>query len=795
MKKKIITGLIIVLLPLLGLVVIGTGLLSVVDFVSSLVKDAAGVFTAGRVEKEISMADLSSYDLNKMIDVVDNETIITDDLLDEMMIERDTLIELLNVVQDYNENYDTAKKTIQAKKTYTEEVVDESAGSINIYDPVHDTWIKDTASGEAAKKKKVKKTTYVDMDYEVTAETYEKDFHQVNWQSVYITAIEETLQNYGHNYQISQKNKKGNNSQESTEMSTEGETETQEGDGGEDNETMEGEEDPSNNTIGQFKAGWSPRNNYEKKQEKKYRKWIEQYASMYNIPPDLLRAIITTESSWNPKVTSSAGAHGLCQFMPAAWLDYGVKMLGYKENDVWEPEPAIHACARLIAEHIKAHDGDVILALTAYNAGAGNVNKWIANGTINTEIHMAYAAKVISSFTGYKYTGAQFAAGNYIGGAKLNVSVGFGTLDSDGRVSLTTQQIDELIYQFETKFEYEFDVVRDSETYYDYNKCQTLPNYGEKTSGDPDTEEGQLSWYEPVSSLSKAETIYMDVNYTTLNVLSDYVIRLDRWEGMERFYWPHYDGKWFKTLVKLMPNGKVIPDTYDYYASIASSIIEYDKDNPSSGFNSTATTGGTGVASGNYKSLECVTPSIKIPSNCGGMGIPLYLQYDSRWGGRSFGGGTIASSGCGATSAAMVLSYLLKKSIYPDDIVDVIGNRYYVAGEGQSWAMVPGVCKTFGCRAVQQTVNADAIVASLKAGHPVIVSTDGNGTTQEFTKHGHYIVLRGLTDDGKVLVNDPNDNATTKKHYQKAYTPQFIYSECCRNGSPKVMYTIYGPGE
>ena len=123
-----------------------------------------------------------------------------------------------------------------------------------------------------------------------------------------------------------------------------------------------------------------------------------------------------------------------------------------------------------------------------------------------------------------------------------------------------------------------------------------------------------------------------------------------------------------------------------------------------------------------------------------------------------------------------------------------VGNRYYDPRAGQKWEMIPAACKAFGCRAVQQTVNADVIVASLKAGHPVIVSTSGYGTTKEFTKHGHYICLRGLTKDGKVLVNDPNDNST-KKHYAKAYTPQFIYSECCLNGHPKVMYTIYGPGE
>lgn len=67
-----------------------------------------------------------------------------------------------------------------------------------------------------------------------------------------------------------------------------------------------------------------------------------------------------------------------------------------------------------------------------------------------------------------------------------------------------------------------------------------------------------------------------------------------------------------------------------------------------------------------------------------------------------------------------------------------------------------------------QAVDADQIVAELSKGHPVIVSTSGYGEPQYFTGAGHFIVLRGLAEDGKVLVNDPNDNVYSKKHYSKS---------------------------
>lgn len=166
-----------------------------------------------------------------------------------------------------------------------------------------------------------------------------------------------------------------------------------------------------------------------------------------------------------------------------------------------------------------------------------------------------------------------------MGGASIDVSVGFGTLGADGRISLTTDQIKELVMQFEPKYLYNFDIVRDEKMEYTYGECAALPNLGEQVTGDPNTESGQWSWYAPISSIDKVEGPWYDAIYKWPNIIENYVVRLDRWETVVRFYWNKYDGDWFKTLIRLLPNGKPIPKYYDYIASIATDIVEYDGSN------------------------------------------------------------------------------------------------------------------------------------------------------------------------------------------------------------------------
>lgn len=136
----------------------------------------------------------------------------------------------------------------------------------------------------------------------------------------------------------------------------------------------------------------------------------------------------------------------------------------------------------------------------------------------------------------------------------------------------------------------------------------------------------------------------------------------------------------------------------------------------------------------------------------GGMSIPLYDQKD--YPDVPFGGGSIATSGCAPTSFAMVASYLLGRQVTPIDAMRWCGNTYYVPGIGTGWDYFYGAASHFGIRIIEETTDPQRVLQALAAGKPVI-SSQNPGL---FTGRGHFIVLRGVTADGKVLVNDPNDS-------------------------------------
>lgn len=162
---------------------------------------------------------------------------------------------------------------------------------------------------------------------------------------------------------------------------------------------------------------------------------------------------------------------------------------------------------------------------------------------------------------------------------------------------------------------------------------------------------------------------------------------------------------------------------------------------------------------GDKEYVEHVLRYYQITNNGGsypanGMQIPHYLQTD--YGNIPYGGGSIASSGCGPTSFAMIASYLTDTTITPADAVAWCGNSYYMPGVGTYWSYFQATANHFGCGSVTQTSDANQVVQALSEGHPVISSQRAG----LFTSGGHFIVLRGVTADSKVLVNDPNDNSS-----------------------------------
>ena len=83
---------------------------------------------------------------------------------------------------------------------------------------------------------------------------------------------------------------------------------------------------------------------------------------------NLLKAIAKTESSFNPSATSSAGAMGVMQLMPFVAEELGIE-------DAYDAHDNIMGGASVIASHLEKYDGNLSLALAAYNAGSGAVDR------------------------------------------------------------------------------------------------------------------------------------------------------------------------------------------------------------------------------------------------------------------------------------------------------------------------------------------------------------------------------------------------------------------------------------
>jgi len=140
--------------------------------------------------------------------------------------------------------------------------------------------------------------------------------------------------------------------------------------------------------------------------------------------------------------------------------------------------------------------------------------------------------------------------------------------------------------------------------------------------------------------------------------------------------------------------------------------------------------------------------------------VPLFLQWDQRWGYQKYGSDVAGLTACGPLCLSMAAWYLTQDSAYaPDKMIRFAAdNGYYVKGSGSSWTLISEGGVKLGFEVTEIPLDKNRILKNLQVGNPIICVM-GPG---DFTTTGHYIVLSGC--EGELFrVNDPNSIQNSQK--------------------------------
>lgn len=149
--------------------------------------------------------------------------------------------------------------------------------------------------------------------------------------------------------------------------------------------------------------------------------------------------------------------------------------------------------------------------------------------------------------------------------------------------------------------------------------------------------------------------------------------------------------------------------------------------------------------------------------------MPLFLQWDKRWGFTDYGGECAAVSACGPLCLSMVGYYLTKNEelFSPDKVIQFAKEEgYCLFNSGTSWSLMSDGAEDLGLTSEVLPLDENIIINALKENKPIVlIMGPGN-----FTSSGHFIVLTEYK-EGKFSVNDPNSPKRSKKLWS--------YNEIC----------------
>ena len=167
----------------------------------------------------------------------------------------------------------------------------------------------------------------------------------------------------------------------------------------------------------------------------------------------------------------------------------------------------------------------------------------------------------------------------------------------------------------------------------------------------------------------------------------------------------------------------------------------------------------------------------------GNWEIVYYNQTEEPWKDEPYGKDRIGGYGCGPTAMAMAVSSMTTVQIDPAQMARLcVEQRHWANRQGSYLTIVEGIAKIYDleCESVDVSTADAQLLTQRLAGGEMAVALMGKG---HFTKRGHFILLRGVTLDGKILVADPASRERTLVTWE----PELILEELSKsrhNGAP-----------
>ena len=190
-----------------------------------------------------------------------------------------------------------------------------------------------------------------------------------------------------------------------------------------------------------------------------------------------------------------------------------------------------------------------------------------------------------------------------------------------------------------------------------------------------------------------------------------------------------------------------------------------------------------------YESFKANTPSGNPAgggaSGCGGSasefsadGFVVYDQCDPRWANNVYGDSNACVSGCGPAAMAAAITALTKKAVTPKETVAYADQQNLLANGGSKWNLPAVVGQKWDLNTKQIPATVEEINKVLRAGGLVIMAGKG---AAPFTSGGHYILVRGVTADGKWKISDSNGKVG-QANSQKDWDAQSVLDKSIANG-------------